>query len=408
MPAIDVDKTANPSHVLEPGDTVTFTVRVTNVGPKTVTLTSLVDSVYGDLNGQGTCAVPQTIEPGASYECSFSARVTGNAGYTETDIVTGSAVDDEGNPAEDSDQATVIVDDALPVIRVNKTANPSSMTEPGGTVIFAVRVTNDSREPVILTSLIDDIHGDLNGQGTCSVPQTIAVGSSYQCTFSAEVTGSAGYSETDTVTARVTDDEGNIAEASDSATVSINGGVVCPASLKIQKYHDLNGNGTQDENEPFLSGWIFRITVGGQVFDVVTDENGSATLGGLQGGDTATIEERLDVLPDQDWLSTTGNPIQTTLECGENLLRFGNARGKPPKTGRGGERLPDAGSLWLRGALIGGMAVFLALVAFAGRPAALLAAGRSTLPPQGGRRSWLTLPLILLAIVIRRLTRRRR
>ena len=53
----------------------------------TVTITSLTDSIHGNLNGQGTCAVPQTIPAGGFYQCTFTANVTGNAGYSETDIV---------------------------------------------------------------------------------------------------------------------------------------------------------------------------------------------------------------------------------------------------------------------------------------------------------------------------------
>ncbi|MFQ5593536.1 MAG: hypothetical protein ACE5HA_05255 [Anaerolineae bacterium] len=412
-PTVAVSKTANPSSRPEPGGSVTFTVRVTNTSIEAVTLNSLVDDVYGDLNGKGTCSVPQTLAVGASYECSFSAQVTGNAGHTETDTVTATVTDDEGNAADASDSATVIITDVPPTVQVNKTADPGSMREPGGNVTFTVRVTNTSVETVTLNSLKDDVHGNLNGRGTCSVPQTLAVGASYECSFTADVTGNAGHSETDTVTARVMDDEGNTAQASDSATVRITGGPSgCSdgASLTIRKYHDMNGNGTRDGTEPYLPGWIFRITFDGQVFDVVTDETGTATLGGLREGQRVTIEERLDLQTDEDWLSTTGNPVQTTLACGENVLRFGNAHGGPPKTGRGGGYPPGAGfpSPWTWAGVLAGVAVFLALLAKARHSATLLAAGRGALLQHDGRLGWLLLPLVLLAAAIRRLTRKYR
>ena len=67
---------------------------------------------------------------------------------------------------------------------MTKTANPTSLPEPGGPVIFTVRVNNtsavDSDHPDTWWTAI---HGNLNGQGTCSVPQTIPAGSFYQCTF---------------------------------------------------------------------------------------------------------------------------------------------------------------------------------------------------------------------------------
>jgi LruC domain-containing protein len=226
-PVINVTKTADPTQVMEPGGVVAFTVVVENQSNPLdpVTITSLVDDIHGDLNGEGTCSVPQTIQPGDSYTCVFAATVTGDVGYSETDTVTASGTDDEGTPVSDSDDATVTVIEPPPVINVTKTANPITVTEPGGEVTFTVVVENQSNplDPVTITSLVDDIHGDLNGQGTCSVPQTIQPGDSYTCTFTATVSGNIGYSETDTVTASGTDDEGTPVSDSDDATVTVIG-----------------------------------------------------------------------------------------------------------------------------------------------------------------------------------------
>src|SRR6185436_14699614 len=104
---------------------------------------------------------------------------------------------------------------------VFKTASPISLPEPGGVVTFTVRVDNTSAETITLTSLTDNVHGNLDNQGTCAVTQTIAVGGFYQCTFSATVTGNAGDSETDTVTATAQDDENNLTTDTDTATVTI-------------------------------------------------------------------------------------------------------------------------------------------------------------------------------------------
>ncbi|UCD25292.1 MAG: hypothetical protein JSW51_05050, partial [Gemmatimonadota bacterium] len=221
LPTITVVKTASLNSVSESGGVVTFTVRVNNTSAETLTLTSLVDDIHCDLNGQGTCSVTQTISVGDYYQCQFSAMVSGNADDSETDVVTAEAEDDEGNTASGDDDATVTVSDVLPTITVAKTASPTSVAEPGGVVTFTVRVNNTSAETLTLASLVDDIRGDLNGQGTCSVTQTIAVGDYYQCQFTATVSGNAGDSETDTVTAEAEDDDGNTASGDDEATVSI-------------------------------------------------------------------------------------------------------------------------------------------------------------------------------------------
>jgi uncharacterized repeat protein (TIGR01451 family) len=154
--------------------------------------------------------------------CSFTTTVSGNAGYTETDVATASGQDDEGDPVSDDDDATVTITDVPSSISVDKTADPTSVDEPGGPVTFTVNIDNDSAvDSVTIDSLIDDIHGDLNGQGTCSVPQTIPAGGSYTCSFTATVSGNAGDSETDTATASGTDDDGNPVSDDDDATVTI-------------------------------------------------------------------------------------------------------------------------------------------------------------------------------------------
>ena len=223
--SIEVTKTADPTQLAEPGGEVAFTVRVDNTSAvDSVTLDSLTDSVYGDLNGQGDCAVPQTISAGGYYACSFSATVSGNAGDSETDVVTADATDDDGNPLSASDDATVTIVDVPSSIEVTKTADPTELPEPGGEVVFTVRVDNTSAvDSVTLDSLTDSVYDDLNGQGDCAVPQTIPAGDYYACSFSATVSGNAGDSETDVVTADATDDDGNPLSDSDDATVTIVG-----------------------------------------------------------------------------------------------------------------------------------------------------------------------------------------
>ncbi len=329
-----VVKEASPTSVPEPGGPVTFTVRVTNHAVEPLTLTALVDDVHGDLAGRGTCDVPQTLGVGQTYTCTFTATVSGNAGHVETDTVTATLVDDEGNEVQNEDSATVIVTDTAPSVSivktasaaslpepggtvtftltvtnnsvetvtitalsdtyalsaeclalvgqtlapgasascqyaiqvedagtygntasvtveddenneasdqdtetvevtdvppipedvvVTKTADPESLPEPGGVVTFTVQVTNQAVEPLTLTALVDDVHGDLDGRGTCDVPQTLGVGQTYTCYFTATVSGNAGYVETDTVTATLVDDEGNSVSQSDTATVAVAG-----------------------------------------------------------------------------------------------------------------------------------------------------------------------------------------
>ncbi len=208
----------------EPGGLVGFSVRVNNTSAvDQVTITSLIDSIHGDLDGQGDCDVPQTIAAGGFYDCTFDAVVSGNAGDTETDIVTASGLDDDGNPVSDDDDAVVIISDVPSSIEVIKSADPISVDEPGGDVTYTFAVNNTSAvDSVSIASLIDSIYGDLNGQGDCSVPQTIAAGGSYSCSITETVSGNAGDVINNVLTVAGTDDDGNPVGGSDEADVTIN------------------------------------------------------------------------------------------------------------------------------------------------------------------------------------------
>ncbi len=133
-----------------------------------------------------------------------------------------------------------------PSITVAKSASPTSRPAPGGFFTYTVTVTNTGSTDVTLTSLTDDISGDLNGKGTCANGGTIAAGASYTCMFGRNFAGVAGDSETDTVTAGATDANGTTASGSDSATATITAAAAAPAPtgvLEICKKAD-NSNGT--------------------------------------------------------------------------------------------------------------------------------------------------------------------
>lgn len=223
--SLTLSKTATPNQVEEPGGDVTFEARITNTSSvDSVTITSLVDDIHGDLNGRGTCSVPQTLAPAQIYACTFIARVNGNAGDEERDTISVSGSDDDGTPVSATDSAIVTITDAVPTAVLAKTASPTSIPEPGSDVTFTVQIDNTSSGDALdLIALVDDVHGDLDGQGSCLIPQTLASGKTYSCSFVATVSGTAGDQEVDTITATLSDDEGNTITPADSATVTVTG-----------------------------------------------------------------------------------------------------------------------------------------------------------------------------------------
>ena len=144
---------------------------------------------------------------------------------------------------------------AEPSLTVTKTAMPTSRPAPGGSFTFTVTAHNTSTEAVTLTSLTDNVYGDLNGDGTCATGGTIAAGASYSCSFSGEFLGKAGASQTDTVTAVVTDSSSQTATASGSATVTL----TKPGSGYIEICKRAGGIGVKG---------IFTFTVGSHTVNV--------------------------------------------------------------------------------------------------------------------------------------------
>jgi len=222
--AIEVIKTADPTELVEPGGNVTFSFRIRNLSAlDTVTIETLTDSLYGDLDGQGNCAAPQSIATGESYGCSITRFLRGARGGVVSNVLTVTGVDQGRNPVSGSDDAEVAILPENAQIAVSKEAAPTVLPEPGGPVTFTLVVTNLANfSDITLTGLVDDLHGDLDGQGSCSLPQTLAeAGGTYGCSFTRSVIGNAGDVETGTVTASALDAQGNEISASDDAQVAI-------------------------------------------------------------------------------------------------------------------------------------------------------------------------------------------
>ena len=241
-PTINVEKTADPLSIDEPGGSVTYSVLITNTSLEPVTITAVSDALEirdaGDNLVQsvpstavGTCTdlVGDSLDPGESASCQFILTHDAvDAGWTIEDVVSVSVVDnDSDDPVTETDDAVVVVDDVLPTVTVTKVADVGSLPEPGGDVTYTVTVVNTSIEPVEITSLSDEpafpadgCLPDLIGEVLLAGDGFAGGGDTVSCTFTA-ATGvvNAGDDVSDTVTVVVEDNEGN--EASDSATETV-------------------------------------------------------------------------------------------------------------------------------------------------------------------------------------------
>jgi len=231
--AIAVKKIANPTSVPESGGNVTFTFHVTNGGGTVVALRTLVDSSFGNLHGQGNCVADGsiTIAAGADYSCTVTKFLSGNAGVPHINTVTATVSDAQNATFSRSDTATVTFSDVAPTIGFTRDATPTSLNEPGGPVVYTLQIRNNNAgEALTITSLTDTLFGNITTIGgaisatTCTAPTTLAhagaPGSTYSCQFTAQVSGPPG-PVIDTLSATVTDDDGNSMTLSRDQLVTI-------------------------------------------------------------------------------------------------------------------------------------------------------------------------------------------
>jgi len=178
--SIDVQKSADPTSVKEPGGPVDFTVTITNTSNVGVTITNVVDSVFGDLDdtdGNGVFDVPINLAPGEKVSKTFQRPVNGSAGQVHTNVVTATGTDENGNPVSDSDDARVEITPRLIDLVIVKTA--SSPTPLNGIVNYAMTVTNKGPDTATNVQVADPAPTGISyltvstSKGTCNLTPSL-------------------------------------------------------------------------------------------------------------------------------------------------------------------------------------------------------------------------------------------
>ena len=113
-----------------------------------------------------------------------------------------------------------------PSIVLTLTAVPVSVTEPGANVDFDVQIENTGQVSVTITSLSEDVIGNLDGLGNCSLPIVVDPDQTASCQYTTMISGSGGQQITRSVSAIGVDKDDVEANASDNAVINIstNGG----------------------------------------------------------------------------------------------------------------------------------------------------------------------------------------
>lgn len=123
-----------------------------------------------------------------------------------------------------TDLTTVVA--AVPIVTLTTTASPPAREAPGGDFTYSVQVTNSGPVAVTITSLTDDVYGNLAtrpGSNTCDdlIGDKLDPGASAECTFTGTFTANTASSRTSVTTVVVTDASGGTATDSDDATVNV-------------------------------------------------------------------------------------------------------------------------------------------------------------------------------------------
>ena len=176
-PAIQVIKSAFPTTVTAPGQTIAYTFDVANTGNVTLTGVSVADP----LPGLSAVTCPATsLAPGASMTCTASAVTTqadiDAGGITNT--ATASATPPVGAPVTDDDTA-VVTATANPAVDLVKRAAPPTVASAGDTIAYAFDVTNTGNVTLSAITISDPRLGV--GAVSCPVT-TLAPGATTTCT----------------------------------------------------------------------------------------------------------------------------------------------------------------------------------------------------------------------------------
>jgi hypothetical protein len=306
--AIGVEKSASPTVVTAPSGAVTYTVTVTNESSPSqgVTITEISDDQFGLIWDTGTdsgfdpAATTCDTELGAdgrylaaagdSFSCTFTATVSGDAGDTHINVVTGSGVDDLGNPV--SDTGTASVDVIADQVTVQITTGACYFD--GGSFTPVTVVIDPTSGATV--ELLDGstVVATFTGSGGS---QDLPPG-----TYSVVVTPAANFDLVGEVPQQITVGDCPPPPPPPPPTTQ-----PPTSTLGDLVWQDIDGDGVQDPGEPGIPGVTVTLydSNGNVVATQVTDENGNYLFTGLQPG-TYTVQFELPDLPNLDNESFTG------------------------------------------------------------------------------------------------------
>ena len=153
-PGISVAKTCTPTvHV---GDDITYEITITNTGNETLNITSVTDTVLGDI----TSSFPATLGAGLSDTETFTHTADLGDGTSLTNTVTANATGAISGTATSGTASCTTTIEFTSDILVEKSCTPEVPV--GGTVTYTITVTNTGEDVLDNITVIDSLLGDLS------------------------------------------------------------------------------------------------------------------------------------------------------------------------------------------------------------------------------------------------------
>jgi len=285
------------------GDTIAYDVVITNTGNVTLNLTSVLDSLEGRPATTLACT-PALLVPGATATCAqYSYTVTAadltTVGPTLDNVVTATAVSTTTTQTVTSTGTAVVTLNTAPAqVRVVKVASPRDV-RPGDLVRYTLTMENTGVTDVLDGTLIDtppagftyvdgslqvddaDDTGRLVGTYPIRVDGLdIVAGDRATVTYLLRV--GAGVGPGVHTNSAYVEDNGEVVSNVATADVQRVGDPMLDESLIVGTvFHDLDGDGWQDEGERGIPG-VRIASVEGLL--VETDQFGRYHLAGVDGG----------------------------------------------------------------------------------------------------------------------------
>jgi uncharacterized repeat protein (TIGR01451 family) len=283
--SITVTKTASPLTLPEPGGEFTYTYKITNNGNIPVTLINVNDDVIGDIS------LPTDKLLGSGDFIELTGKYTYTDDGTYKNIVTVTAIDSNQEEIEVKTSAEVTVTDTKPLIRVTKTASPTSMTVPGGEFTYTFEVENIGTVPVTLTRVYDNVLGEIE------LPEDIYLQPGEK---SAEIvvtaTHTAAGTYRNTVTATAVDDDENTATSTADASVAVTEVFIPIYDIGITKDADV------DEYDEVNDVINYTINVSNKGNSALTQVTVIDPMIGTLSGPTGDVNENGALDTDEIWV----------------------------------------------------------------------------------------------------------